>query len=151
VADRLDATPEARAASLALLVAIGVALVALTHLLAWLTGQLGGRRTEVAGLRAAGIQPRAVRRAYVVEATILAGLVLVASAVAAAATTIPLLKPMELVGGWAQAPVLRLRVLPATLATVVVGVALVAAVLCAWVFTRFGRSARPSALRSAER
>ena len=107
VADRLDHTPQARADSLALLVAIGVALVALTHLLAWLAGQIGRRRAEVAGLRAAGIRPRGVRRAYVVEASILAAVVLVAAAVAAVATTVPLLKPMSLVGGWAEAPILR--------------------------------------------
>ena len=151
VADRLDATPEARADSLALLVAIGVALVALAHLLSWLVAQVGPRRAEVAGLRAAGVRPRSVRRAYVVEATILAALVLVAAAVAAAATTIALLKPMELVGGWAQAPDLQLRIRPTTLTAVVVGVALVTVVLCAWGFTRFGRAARPAALRSAER
>jgi hypothetical protein len=151
VADRLDSTPPARADSLALLLAIGVGLVALTHLLAWLVGQLGGRRAEVAGLRAAGIRPGAVRRAYVTEAVVLAALVLVAAAVAAAATTIPLLKPMELVGGWAKAPALRLEVRPVTLATVVVGVALATAAICAWAFTRFGRGARPAALRSADR
>jgi hypothetical protein len=151
VADRLDSTPQARADSLAMLLAIGVGLVALTHLLAWLVGQLGGRRAEVAGLRAAGIRPGAVRRAYVTEAVVLAALVLVAAAVAAAATTIPLLKPMELVGGWAKAPALRLEVRPVTLATVVVGVALATAAICAWAFTRFGRGARPAALRSADR
>jgi hypothetical protein len=151
VADRLDATPAARADSLALLVAVGVGLVALTHLLAWLAGQLGRRRVEVAGLRAAGIAPRAVRRAYVVEAALLSGVVLVTAAVAAAATTVPLLKPIELVGGWAQAPEVQLAVQPLTLAAVVVGVALLTAMLCGVVFTRFGRGARPSALRSADR
>jgi hypothetical protein len=38
-----------------------------------------------------------------------------------------------------------------TLATVVLGVSLLTAVLCAIGFTRFGRAARPAALRSAER
>jgi hypothetical protein len=150
VADRLDHTRQARADSLALLVAIGVALVALTHLLAWLAGQVGRRRAEVAGLRAAGIRPRRVRSAYVVEASILAAVVLVAAAIAAVATTVPLLKPMNLVGGWAEAPIVQLDVRPLTLATVVIGVAAVTALLCALVFTRFGRGARPAALRSAE-
>lgn len=151
VADRLDSTPQARADSLALLLAIGVGLVALTHLLAWLVGQLGGRRAEVAGLRAAGIRPGAVRRAYVTEAVVLAALVLVTAAVAAAATTIPLLKPMELVGGWGKAPALRLEVRPVTLAAVVVGVALATAAICVMAFTRLGRGARPAALRSVDR
>jgi len=151
VADRLSSTPQARSDSLALLVAIGVGLVALTHLLAWLGGQIGRRRTEVAGLRSAGIGPPVVRRAYVVEAGLLAGVVLVTAAVAAAATTVPLLEPMRLVGGWAQAPALRLEVRPLTLGSVVIGVALLTAALSAFVFTRFGRGARPSALRSVDR
>jgi hypothetical protein len=151
VADKLDHTPQARADVLALLVAIGVGLVALTHLLAWLVGQAGRRRAEVAGLRAAGIRPRTVRRAYVVEAAILAVVVLVTAAIAAAATTIPLLKPMQLVGGWAQAPILRLEIRPMTLVFVVVGVAVATALLCILVFTRFGRAARPASLRSADR
>jgi hypothetical protein len=151
VADQLASTPEARADSLAVLVAGGVGLVALAHLLAWLAGQVGRRRAEVAGLRTAGIRPRVVRRAYVVEATVLAVVVLVAAAVVAAATTVPLLKPMGLVGGWAHAPALELAVRPLTLGTVVFGVALLTAVLCAVVFTRFGRAARPAALRSADR
>ncbi len=151
VAHQIDSTPPARADSLALLVAIGVGLVALMHLLAWLAGQLRGRRAEVAGLRAAGIGPRTVRRAYLEEAVLLAGVVLVTAAVAAAATTVPLLKPLRLVGGWAQAPALDLAVRPLTLGLVVVGVALLTAVLCGVVFTRFGRSARPAALRSADR
>jgi hypothetical protein len=151
VASRLDHTPQARGDQLALLVAIGVALVALTHLIAWLSGQVGRRRAEVAGLRVAGLPPRTVRRAYLVEAALLAGIVLVTAAVAAAATTVPLLEPMRLVGGWADAPAARLGVRPMTLTAVVVGVAVVTAVLCAVVFTRFGRSARPSALRSADR
>jgi hypothetical protein len=150
VADQLGATPSARADSLALLVAIGVGLVALTHLLAWLAGQLARRRAEVAGLRAAGIAPRAVRRAYLVEATLLATVVLVTAAIAAAATTVPLLKPIRLVGGWAQAPEVHLAVQPVTLAVVVLGVAVLTAMLCAVVFTRFGRAARPAALRSAD-
>ena len=77
VRQAFDATPEARADSLALLVAVGVALVALTHLVAWLASQMARRRAEVAGLRAAGLLPRVVRRAYVVEAVALAGIVLV--------------------------------------------------------------------------
>jgi hypothetical protein len=151
VADQLDRTPQARADSLALLVAVGVGLVALTHLLAWLAGQIGRRRVEVAGLRAAGIGPRTVRRAYVVEALLLSVVVLVAAAVTAVATTVPLLKPMQLVGGWALAPALRLEIRPLTLGVVVVGVAVLTAALCALVFTRFGRGARPAALRSADR
>jgi hypothetical protein len=150
VADRLDATPQARADSLALLVAVGVGLVALSHLLAWLAGQAGRRRTEVAGLRAAGVRPRAVRRAYLVEASVLAGVVLVSAAIAAVATTVPLLKPVGLVGGWAHAPVLRLEIRPLALGGIVTGVALLTALLCAIVFTRFGRGARPAALRSAD-
>ena len=85
------------------------------------------------------------------EASILAAVVLVAAAIVAVATTVPLLKPMSLVGGWAEAPILRLEVRPLTLATVVIGVAALTALLCALVFTRFGRGARPSALRSADR
>jgi hypothetical protein len=150
VADRLEATAAARADSLTLLVAIGVGLVALTHLVAWLAGQLGRRRAEVAGLRAAGIGPRAVRRAYVLEAAVLSAVVLVAAAVTAAVTTVPLLEPIQLVSGWSEAPRLHLAVRPLTLATVVVGVAVLTALLCAVVFTRFGRAARPAALRSAE-
>jgi hypothetical protein len=150
VADRLGATAAARADSLALLVAVGVGLVALTHLLAWLAGQLGRRRAEVAGLRAAGVGLRAVRRAYVVEAALLSAVVLVTAAVTAAATTVPLLEPIQLVSGWSHAPALDLAVRPLLLATVVVGVALLTALLCAVVFTRFGRAARPAALRSAE-
>ena len=102
--------------SLSLFVAIGVGLVALTHLLAWLAVQLGRRRAEVAGLRAAGIGPRAVRRAYVVEAVLLSVIVLVTAAIAAAATTVSLLKPIQLAGGWSQAPRLHLAVQPITLA-----------------------------------
>lgn len=150
VADQLDGTPSARADSLALLVAVGIGLVALAHLLAWLGAQLGRRRAEVAGLRVAGVAPRAVRRAYVVEAGLLAGIVLVTATVAAAATTVPLLEPIRLVGGWTQAPELDLAVRPATLASVMVGVAVLTALLCALVFTRFGRAARPAALRSAD-
>jgi hypothetical protein len=151
VREAFDATPEARADSLALLVAVGVALVALTHLAAWLAGQMGRRRAEVAGLRAAGLLPRVVRRAYVVEAIALAGIVLVAATVAAAATTTALLRPMRLVGGWAVAPALDLAVRPWVLTPVALGVALVTGACCAVVFTRFGRSARPGALREAER
>jgi hypothetical protein len=58
---------------------------------------------------------------------------------------------MGLVGGWPEAPVLRLEIHPLTLAAVVLGVALTTVLLCALVFTRFGRSARPAALRSADR
>ena len=151
VAGELDATPSARADSLAVLVAVGVGLVALTHLLAWLAGQLGRRRAEVAGLRAAGIGPRVVRRAYLVEAALLAAVVLVTATIAAVITTVPLLKPIRLVGGWPLAPELHLALDPLTLATVVIGVALLTAALCSFVFTRFGRSARPAALRSADR
>jgi hypothetical protein len=151
VADKLDHTPQARADVLALLVAVGVGLVALTHLLAWLVGQAGRRSAEVAGLRTAGIRPRTVRRAYVVEALILASVVLVTAAVASVATTIPLLKPMQLVGGWTQAPILHPEIRPMTLAVVVVSVAAATALLCVVVFARFGRAARPSALRSADR
>lgn len=104
----------------------------------------------MAGLRAAGIGPRAVRRAYVLEAAVLSAVVLVAAAVTAAVTTVPLLEPIQLVSGWSEAPRLHLAVRPLTLATVVVGVAVLTALLCAVVFTRFGRAARPAALRSAE-
>lgn len=151
VASRLAHTPQARADRLAFLVALGIALVALTHLVAWLTGQAERRRAEVAGLRAAGVRPASVRRAYLFEAAALAAIVLVTAVVTSVATTVPLLEPMRLVGGWADAPALRLRVQPVTLAVVVVGVAAVTAGLCAVAFTRFGRSARPSALRSADR
>jgi hypothetical protein len=151
VASRLDHTTQARADRLALLVAIGVALVALTHLLAWLSGQLGRRRAEVAGLRSAGVRPASVRRAYLLEAGVLAVIVMVAATVTSVATTVPLLKPMELVGGWAEAPALHLSLRPPTLIAVVLGVAVVTAALCAVAFTRFGQSARPAALRSADR
>jgi ABC-type lipoprotein release transport system permease subunit len=151
VADRIDRTPEARSDSLALLVAIGVGLVALTHLLAWLAGQAGRRRTEVAGLRSAGVGPGPVRRAYLAEAAILAGIVLVAAGVTAVLTTVPLLEPMRLVGGWTQGPELHPSIRPLTLASVVIGAAAVTVVVCAVAFTRFGRDARPSALRAAER
>jgi ABC-type lipoprotein release transport system permease subunit len=136
---------------LALLVAIGVALVALTHLLAWLASQARRRRAEVAGLRAAGVPQRAVRRAYLGEALVLAGIILATAAATAVLTTVPLLEPMRLVGGWAQAPILRPRIRPLTLASVVIGIAVVTAVSCAVAFTRFGRGARPAALRAAER
>jgi hypothetical protein len=105
----------------------------------------------VAGLRAAGIGPRVVRRAYLVEAGLLSVIVLVTAAIAAAATTVPLLTPIQLVGGWAQAPILRLEIRPMTLVSVVVGVAVATALLCILVFTRFGRAARPASLRSADR
>jgi hypothetical protein len=58
---------------------------------------------------------------------------------------------MSLVGGWPPAPAVRLEIRPLTLAAVVLGVAAATAVLCAVVFTRFGRSARPGSLRSADR
>jgi hypothetical protein len=151
VREAFDATAEARADSLALLVAIGVALVALTHLAAWLASQMARRRSEVAGLRAAGLLPRVVRRAYLVEAVALAAIVLVTAGVAAAATTTTLLRPMRLVGGWAVAPAVDLAVRPWVLTPVALGVAVVTAVCCAVVFTRFGRSARPAALREADR
>ncbi len=146
-----DATREARADRLAVLVAIGVALVALTHLIAWLVGQMGRRRAEVAGLRTAGLQPGVVRRAYLVEAGVLAGIVLVAAVLTAAATTSTLLGPMRLVGGWAVAPLIDLAVQPWLLSAVGLGVAVVTAACCGVVFTRFGRGARPAALREAER
>jgi ABC-type lipoprotein release transport system permease subunit len=132
-------------------VALGAALVALTHLVAWLLGQADRRRAEVAGLRSVGIRPGSVRRAYLVEAAALASVVLLAAAVAAVTTTVPLLKPMTLVGGWADAPAVRLGIRPVTLTLVILGAALVTVALCAVAFTRFGRTARPSALRSADR
>jgi hypothetical protein len=58
---------------------------------------------------------------------------------------------MGLVGGWPDAPAVDLTLRPAVLLPVVAGAALVTAVACAVVFTRFGRAARPSALRSADR
>ncbi len=146
-----DATSEARSDSLALLVAIGVALVAFTHLAAWLASQTARRRAEVAGLRAAGLLPRTVRRAYWVEAASLAGIVLLTAGVAAAATTTTLLRPMRLVGGWAVGPAVDLAVRPWLLTPVALGVAAVTAVCSGVVFTRFGRSARPAALREADR
>jgi hypothetical protein len=91
-----------------------------------------------------------VRRAYIVEALLLSVVVLVTAAIAAAATTVPLLEPIQLVGGWSQAPELDLAVQPLILAVVVIGVAVLTALLCALVFTRFGRAARPAALRSAD-
>jgi hypothetical protein len=118
--------------------------------MAWLTGQSRRRRGEVAGLRVAGVAPGAVRRAYVVESLVLAGVVLVAAVVAASAATVSLLEPLRLVGGWSEAPALHLGVRPFTLAAVAVGAGVVTAGLCAITFTRFGRSARPAALRSAE-
>lgn len=150
-ARRLELTPQARADGLALWVAIGVGLVALTHLLAWLASQVGRRRAEVAGLRAAGIGPRTVRRAYLLEAFLLAVIVLVTAGVTAAATTRTLLEPMRLVGGWADAPAVDLGLRPWTLGAVVLGVAVVTLVACALVFTRFGRGSRPAALRAADR
>ena len=150
VAGVLATTSEARADRLALLVAVAIALVALTHLLAWLGGQVARRRTEVAGLRTAGLPLHAVRRAYLGEAALLAGVVLVAAGVAAVAATRALLTPIHLVGGWAEGPVLSVGVRPWTLVPVLLAVALVTAVACAVVFTRFGRPARPSALREAE-
>jgi hypothetical protein len=151
VAHTLDVTPQARADDLALWVAIGVALVALTHLLAWLASQIGRRRVEVAGLRSAGVGPRTVRRAYLLEAFLLAVIVLVTAGVTAAATTRTLLKPMKLVGGWSAAPAVDLALRPWTLGAVVLGAAVVTLVVCAAVFTRFGRGARPAALRAADR
>jgi hypothetical protein len=144
-------TPQARGDALALLVALGVALVALTHLAAWLAGQVGRRRTEVAGLRAAGFVSGVVRRAYLVESLVLAAVVLLGSGVAAAATMQTLLRPMRLVGGWTDAPAVVLGLRPWVLAPTVAGVAVVTAAACVVVFTRFGRSARPSALRGADR
>ena len=151
VAAALDSTPEARADRLALWVAVGIAVVALTHLLAWLGGQVARRRFEVAGLRTAGLAPRVVRRAYLVEAGLLAGVVLVAAGVAAVLATRALLTPLRLVGGWAEAPVLSVGVRPWTLVAVLLAVTAVTALACGIVFTRFGRGARPAALREADR
>jgi hypothetical protein len=58
---------------------------------------------------------------------------------------------MRLVGGWSDGPAVDLALRPWLLAVVVVGTAAVTAVLCGAVFTRFGRNARPSALRAADR
>jgi hypothetical protein len=91
-----------------------------------------------------------VRRAYLGEAALLAGVVLVAAGVAAAAATRALLTPIHLVGGWAQGPVLSVGVRPWTLVPVLLAVTLVTAVACGVVFTRFGRPARPAALREAD-
>jgi glucose uptake protein GlcU len=102
-------------------------------------------------LRAAGTRPDTVRRAYLTEAAILAAIVLVTATVTAVATTVPLLTAMRLVGGWAPAPILHPSIRWTTLAAVVVGVAAVAASLCAVMFTRFGRAARPASLRAADR
>ncbi len=146
----LDATPEKRGDTLALLVAVGIGLVALTHLVAWLSSQVGRRRTEVAGLRSAGVAPGAVRRAYLVESAVLGGIVLVAAAAVAVATTPSLLRPMDLVGGWSVAPLVDDSVRPWLLVAVAVGVSAVTAGACALTFTRFGRAARPAALRDAE-
>jgi hypothetical protein len=58
---------------------------------------------------------------------------------------------MDLVGGWSLAPLVDDAVRPWLLAAVCVGVAAVTAGACALTFTRFGRAARPSALREADR
>ncbi len=147
----LSNTSQARGDNLALLVSLGVGLVALTHLGAWLAGQVSRRRAEVAGLRVAGFAPRAVRRAYRVEAMVLGLVVLLGSALAAVATLATLLHPMRLVGGWAEAPPVDLALRPWVLVPSVFGVALVVVVACSLVFTRFGRPARPAALRGADR
>ncbi|MBO0847244.1 MAG: hypothetical protein J2P22_17730, partial [Nocardioides sp.] len=131
--------------------ALGVGLVALTHLLAWLAGQVGRRRVEVAGLRAAGVGPRTVRGAYLLEALLLAVIVWVTAGVTAAATSRTLLEPMRLVGGWADAPAIDIGLRPWTVGGVVAGAAVVTLLSCAMVFTRFGRSARPAALRAVDR
>jgi hypothetical protein len=149
--DTLRQTTQARADQLAVLVALGVALVAFAHLLAWLAGQVASRRAEVAGLRVAGIRPKAIRSAYLSEAVVLAAIVLVTAGVVSAATTGSLLRPMHLVGGWDHAPAVDLSLRPWVLAAVGLGVAVVTAVSCVVAFTRFGRAARPSALRAAER
>ena len=146
-----DATSATRADRLAFLVALGIGLIAMTHLVSWLAGQVGRRRAEVAGLRTAGVAPSVVRRAYVVEAAVLAMIVLVSAGVAAAATTATLLQPMKLVGGWADAPLIDLGLRPLTLALVVVGVTILTVLACIMAFTRFGRAARPSALRGTDR
>ncbi|MGA8248745.1 MAG: hypothetical protein WB797_17690, partial [Nocardioides sp.] len=84
-------------------------------------------------------------------AAVLAGVVLVGAAIAAGTTTTTLLRPMGLVGGWTEAPPADLGLRPWTLALAVLAVAVVTAVSSAVVFTRFGRQARPAALRAAER
>jgi hypothetical protein len=77
--------------------------------------------------------------------------VLVGAAVPAIAVMKTLLRPMRLVGGWAEAPPVDLSLRPWVLVPSVAGTALAVALACLVVFTRFGRSARPSALRSADR
>jgi hypothetical protein len=57
---------------------------------------------------------------------------------------------MELVGGWAVAPLIDLTVRPWVLTVVGLGMAVVTATCCSLVFTRFGRGARPAALREAD-
>jgi hypothetical protein len=143
----LGSTAQAHAGDLALLMAVGVGLVALAHLLAWLAGQTGSRRSEVASLRTAGVSLADVRRAYVVEAGLLAGVVLVAATAVSAAATATLLQPMRLTAGWAQAPPIQLGLRPWLLGGVVLGAAALVAAVCGVIFTRFGRGARPSALR----
>jgi hypothetical protein len=147
----LAGTSQARGDALALLVSLGVALVALTHLGAWLAGQLSRRRSEAAGLRVAGFSSRAVRRAYRLEAMVLGLVVAIGSVIPAIATMNTLLRPMRLVGGWPEGPPVDLSLRPWVLVPSVVGTAAIAAIGCLLVFTRFGRSARPSALRSADR
>jgi hypothetical protein len=129
-----DATPESRSAGLALL-----------------SAQAGRRRAEVAGLRSAGMGPRVVRRAYLVEACSLAAVVLVAAVVVGALVTPSLLRPMDLVGGWSVAPLVDDTLRPWVLAAVTLAVAVLTAAMCAVGFTRFGRAARPAALREADR
>jgi hypothetical protein len=58
---------------------------------------------------------------------------------------------MRLVGGWSEAPQVDLALRPWVLVPSVVGASAVVALACVVVFTRFGRSARPAALRSADR
>ena len=149
VADRFDATPAARADSLSLLVAIGVGLVALTHLLAWLAVQLGRRRAEVAGLRAAGIGPRRTsclcRRGRAALGDRPGdGRDRRSRHDRAAAQADP--AGRRLVAG-TPAPPRRTADHPRGRR---IGVALFTAMLCALVFTRLGRAARPAALRSAD-
>jgi hypothetical protein len=77
--------------------------------------------------------------------------VLLGSAITAIAGTRTLLRPMRLVGGWSEAPPVELSLRLWVLVPSVGGTALVVAIACLLAFTRFGRSARPSALRSADR
>ena len=76
-------------------------------------------------------RPRAVRRAYLVEAVLLAGVVLVGRGIAAVAATRALLTPIHLVGGWAAGPVVDIGVRPWILVPVLWRSRCVTAVACA--------------------